>query len=179
MVYNCAMGKTLTPWNTRFLTTASAIAALYAALALLCEPISYGPIQCRISEVLTVLPIITPAAIPGLFAGCLLTNMLGPYGLPDIILGSLCTLLAALGTHAFRHTTCVALLFPVMVNALGISLYLHFLVRMPFTITAASILASEAIVVFGPGMLVLLALKKLSLSAEPAAAGQSSGRRGK
>jgi uncharacterized membrane protein len=158
------MEKTHVPWSPRFLTTASLIAALYAALALLLEPVSYGPIQCRLSEALTVLPLLTPAAVPGLFVGCLLANLLGPYGLPDVILGSLCTLLAALGTHFFRRSTFLALLFPVFINALGVASYLYFLARTPFIFTATTILIGEGIAVYGPGLLILMAIRKSSLA---------------
>jgi len=74
------------------------IAALYAALTILFAPISYGAVQVRISEAFTILPLFTPAAIPGLFIGCLLANILGGAIVWDIIFGSIATLIgAALG----------------------------------------------------------------------------------
>ena len=60
-----------------FMTQAAMIAAIYVVLCLVFEPISYGAIQTRVAEALTVLPFFTPAAIPGLFIGCLIANMLG------------------------------------------------------------------------------------------------------
>ena len=75
------------------------IAALYAALTIALAPISYGPIQLRVSEALTILPYLTPAAIPGLFIGCLVANILGGLGIYDVVGGSLCTLLAAFLTY--------------------------------------------------------------------------------
>ena len=63
--------------GTQFLTEAAVIGAIYVVLTLLCAPLSYGEIQIRFSEALTILPFFTPAAIPGLFIGCLIANMLG------------------------------------------------------------------------------------------------------
>ena len=146
--------------RTRYIALASIIAALYATLTLCFEPFCYGPFQCRISEVLTVLPLLTPAAIPGLTAGCLIANLLGPFGAPDILFGTLCTLTAALGTWRFRKHVLIALLCPVLVNALGVSLYLHLISHVPYWATVISILAGEAFVVYCPGYMLYLLLKK-------------------
>lgn len=83
-----------------FLVQAAMIAALYVALTLAFAPFSFSNIQVRISEALTILPVFTPAAVPGLFVGCLLGNILGGAALPDIIFGSLATLAGAAGTYA-------------------------------------------------------------------------------
>ena len=82
-----------------FLAQASMIAAIYVVLTVIFAPLSFGEIQVRFSEALTILPLFTPAAIPGLFVGCLLGNILGGAALPDILLGSLATLLGAVGTY--------------------------------------------------------------------------------
>ena len=71
--------------NITFLTQAAVIAAVYVALTMLFAPISFGQIQIRLAEALTILPLFTPAAIPGLFVGCLLGNIMGGGILPDII----------------------------------------------------------------------------------------------
>lgn len=95
------------------------IAALYAVMAYFSSVfgIAYGPIQCRFSEALCVLPFLTPAAVPGLFLGCLVANLLSPYGALDILFGSLATLLAALWTRRVGHKW-LAPLPPVLCNAL-------------------------------------------------------------
>ena len=80
--------------TTRSLCVSAVIAALYAALTLLLAPISYGPIQLRLSEALTLLPILLPEAVPALAIGCLLANILGGATIFDIIFGTLATLLA-------------------------------------------------------------------------------------
>ena len=81
------------------LTLAAMIAACYVVVTVALAPISFGEVQFRISEALTILPLFTPAAIPGLFIGCLIGNALGGAVLPDIIFGSLATLLGAIGTY--------------------------------------------------------------------------------
>ncbi len=85
--------------SIRKLVTASVIGALYAALTLV-NPLAYGPIQFRFSEVLCILPFFFPASAFGLTVGCVVANLIGPYGPMDIIFGSLATLLAGLCTAA-------------------------------------------------------------------------------
>ena len=82
----------------------AAIAAIYVVLTMVFLPISFGPIQFRISELLCVLPYFTPAAIPGLFIGCLLANFLGGAAALDVIFGSIATLIGAVGSYLLRKT---------------------------------------------------------------------------
>lgn len=84
--------------TTRALARAGIIAALYAALTYVFAPVAYGPLQIRPAEALCILPIFFIEAIPGLFVGCALANLLSGYGLYDIGLGSLTTLVAAILT---------------------------------------------------------------------------------
>ena len=88
--------------KTLFLVQAALIAAIYVVLTVVFAPFSFGEVQVRIAEALTILPVFLPAAVPGLFVGCFLGNMLGGAVLPDIIFGSLATLIGALGTRALR-----------------------------------------------------------------------------
>ena len=117
--------------NSRFTThqlaTAGVIAALYAVLAYFASifGIAYGPIQCRFSEALCVLPFLFPAATPGLFVGCLVANLLSPYGALDIIFGSLATLLAAVWTQHTHHKW-LAPLPPVLCNAVIVGAVISF-----------------------------------------------------
>ena len=106
-------------FSTREVAAAGIIAALYAVFSYFSSifGVAYGPIQCRFSEALCVLPFLTPAAVPGLFLGCLAANLLSPYGALDIIFGSLATLLAALWTSRC-HRKWMAPLPPVICNAL-------------------------------------------------------------
>ena len=86
----------MSKWSTRQIATAAIIAALYTVMSLLSSifGLTYGPIQCRFSEALTVLPFFLPEAVPGLFVGCLVTNLMSTVGPLDIIFGSMATLLA-------------------------------------------------------------------------------------
>ena len=86
-----------------FMTQAAMIAALYVVLTIVFQAISFGEIQVRIAEALTILPAFTPAAIPGLFIGCIIGNILGGSILPDIIFGSLATLIGAYFTYLLRR----------------------------------------------------------------------------
>ncbi len=105
--------------SVRDMARAAVIAAAYAALSLLSSffGLAYGPVQLRLSEALTLLPKKYPSAIWGVFLGCLLTNILSPYGLLDMILGSAATLLAALLTARCR-TNVGAAVPPIVCNAL-------------------------------------------------------------
>ena len=105
-------------FTPRQIATAGIIAAIYAVLSLFSSVfgIAYGPIQCRFSEALTVLPFFLPEAIPGLFVGCLVTNLMSTVGPLDLIFGSLATLLAALWTRRMPKKW-LAPLPPVICNA--------------------------------------------------------------
>ena len=104
--------------KTSSLALSGMIAALYAALSLLASAagLAYGPVQFRFSEALTVLPFLFPESVPGLFIGCLVANLLSPYGLVDIVVGSLATLLAAVLTSKVKHMW-LSPLPPVLCNA--------------------------------------------------------------
>ena len=106
------------------LAFAAVVGALYAILTMVLAPISYGPLQFRISEALCVLSYFTPAAAWGLFIGCAIANTLSAAGLPDVIFGSLATLIACLGMSAVgKHmkdslkSRLLACFLPVLVNA--------------------------------------------------------------
>lgn len=106
------------------LAFAAVVGALYAILTMVLAPISYGPLQFRISEALCVLSYFTPAAAWGLFIGCAIANTLSAAGLPDVIFGSFATLIACLGMSAVgKHmkdglkSRLLACFLPVIVNA--------------------------------------------------------------
>jgi len=84
--------------NVRKLAFAGVVAALYAGLTFAVIPLAYTPVQLRIAEVLCILPFFFPTAVPGLFIGCIIANLLSPYGLLDVIAGSLASLIAAICT---------------------------------------------------------------------------------
>lgn len=112
--------------NVLSLVCSAAIAAIYVVLTMLVAPIAFGPIQFRISEALTILPFFTPVAIPGLFVGCLLSNILGGAVIWDVIFGSLATLIGAVGTYLLRKHRKLACLPPILSNTLIIPWVLRY-----------------------------------------------------
>ena len=115
--------------KTVFLTKAATIAALYVILTLLANAMGLAnySIQVRFSEALTILPLFTPAAIPGLFIGCLLSNILTGCIVWDIVLGPLATLLGALGTYLLRKKSkWLATIPPILFNTLIIPFVLSY-----------------------------------------------------
>ena len=114
-----------------FITQASMIAALYVVLTLLANALGLAnyAIQIRFSEALTILPFFTPAAIPGLTIGCLLSNLLTGCMPLDILFGSLATLLGAIGTYALRRFLWAAPIPPILANTLIVPFILAYVYR--------------------------------------------------
>ena len=112
--------------NVLFLTQAAMITAIYVVLTFIANAFGLAnyAVQVRFSEALTILPYFTPAAIPGLFVGCLLSNILTGCALPDIIFGSIATLLGALGTYALRRWKWLAPVCPIISNTIIVPLVL-------------------------------------------------------
>lgn len=148
-------------FTTRRLTIAALTAALYAALTLALAPISFVLLQMRVSEALTLLPILFPEAIPGLFIGCLISNLLSPLGLPDIIFGSLATLAAALLTWKLRRVGWAACIPPIAVNAVVIGLLLHYQANAPLLPSMLLLAAEQAVPILILGNLIIFALRKV------------------
>ena len=110
-----------------FLTRAAMIAAVYVVLSVVFAPFGTKAVQVRIAEALTILPVFSSAAVPGLFVGCLIGNMLAGSILPDVIFGSLATLIGALGTRALRRTHPVLGTFPpILSNMIIVPLVLRY-----------------------------------------------------
>lgn len=119
------------------------IAAIYSALTILLAPISYGPVQFRVSEALTLLPFYMPESIPGLFIGCVFSNFWGGYGLPDMVFGGLATLIAAILTRKSQNIY-LAALWPVVSNMIIIGVMLHVLIGVPLIATCIYVGLGEA-----------------------------------
>ena len=118
-----------------FIAQAAMIAAIYVVLTLIGPSFSYGEVQVRISEALTILPAFTPAAIPGVFLGCLISNILGGCILPDIIFGSLATLVGAVFTWMLRNKSkYLAPLPPIIANVLVVPFVLKYGYMVPLPI---------------------------------------------
>ena len=147
--------------TTRSLCVSAVIAALYAAMTLLLAPISYGPIQLRLSEAMTLLPILLPQAVPGLFVGCLIANLYTGM-LTDIIFGSLATLLAAIGTYLLRKKLLLAAACPVAANAVIVGLVLSMSFNLPVALTMLEVGIGELGAVL-LGMLILSGIKRAKI----------------
>lgn len=178
--------------RTRYIAQAGVIAAVYGALTWLTLAfggiLAWGPVQFRVSEAATVLAVLTPAAIPGLTIGSIVANLLNPsavwpLSMLDVVFGSLGTLLGAVWTWRFRKTTWLALLGPVVTNALIVPAYLPVLLKgfgltevpllglslsgqwLPlYLVFAASVALGEAAVVYLLGWPLLVALRRLGLA---------------
>lgn len=163
--------------NTRYIVTGAIIAAMYVALTMLSNffGLAYGPIQFRVSEVLSILPVFTPAAIPGLAVGCLISNLLS-FNAVDLIFGTLATIIAALLSRSFRNIKLwniplLSFLPPIFVNAaiVGAEISIFFLEGNSFLagfwVSALQVGVGQAAVCFLLGIPFYLAVKnKLKLS---------------
>ena len=147
--------------KTMFIVRSAVIAALYAALTLALYPISFGAVQFRVSEALTLLPIVMPEAIPGLFVGCLVSNLIGSATPWDIIFGSLATLIAAILTYATRRNKILAAFWPVICNTVIVGLVLALTLNLPVFLTMGEVGLGELVVVYTVGMAMLAALKRV------------------
>ena len=149
----------------KFITQSAMIAALYVVLTYVFAPFSFGPVQVRLAEALTVLPVFTPAAIPGLFIGCILGNIVGGAIVWDIVFGSVATLIGAVLTYLLRKKIIyLAVLPPILSNTLIIPFILYYAYgftesSVPFmmlTVGAGEVLSCGVL-----GVLLYFALRKV------------------
>ena len=146
-----------------FLVQAAMIAAIYVVLTVLFAPFSFGEIQVRIAEALTILPVFTPAAIPGLFVGCIIGNIFGGSILPDIIFGGFATLIGAVFTYLLRkQTKFLAVLPPIISNSVIVPFVLVYaygvqdaLPFLAFTVGMGEVISAGVL-----GMILLKSLEK-------------------
>ena len=147
-----------------FICQAAVIAALYVVLTYVFSAFASGVIQVRVSEALTILPAFTPAAIPGLVIGCLLSNTLTGCVLLDIIFGSVATLIGALGSYALRRHTWLVPIPPIVSNMIIVPFVRRYAYgatdAFPFMI--ATVGAGEIISCYLLGMILYGALKKVN-----------------
>ena len=159
-----------------FLAQSGVIAALYAAVTVLLQPFAFGPVQCRLSEALTILPVYTAAAVPGLTLGCFLSNLIGllmgvnAAGAWDLLLGTLATGSAALCSYWLRNVRIkglpfVATLPPVLLNAgvIGAELYVLY-GGMSLWVYMLVVGAGQVIACIGGGLLLSAAMEKSGLA---------------
>ena len=146
-----------------FLTQAAMIASIYMVLTVMFQAISFGNIQVRIAEALTILPVFTPAAIPGLFIGCIIGNIFGGSILPDIIFGSLATLIGSCFTYLLRkQNKYLAPLPPIVSNTIIVPLVLRYAYgfNLPFAFMMLTVGVGELISCGVLGMILYSSLAK-------------------
>ena len=193
--------------KTTYVAQAGMIAAVYAAATLITllalQGLAWGPVQFRISEAVCVLAVLTPAAVPGLTVGCIIANLMalaingtGALGMLDVVFGSLATFLGALWCWKMRERPKLALLGPVIANALIVPAYLPLLLQglgyytIPFTSIALDGLylpmylfgvvatgLGEALVIYVLGLPLLSALKRFDVVKKAVARGKAGAER--
>ena len=147
-----------------FITQAAVIAALYVVLVVIFNYISFGPIQFRVAEALTILPYFTPAAIPGLFIGCILANVIGGAVIWDIIFGSIATLIGAVFTYLLRNKSkFIEPLPPVLANTIIVPWVLKYAYGAEEMVwfMAVTVGIGEILACYVLGMILLFALNKV------------------
>ncbi len=145
------------------LVEAAMIAAFYVVLTFIANGLGLASsvIQVRFSEALTILPYFTPAAVPGLFIGCILSNVLTGCALPDIIFGSLATLIGAIFTRKLRKFKWLAPMPPIVANAVIVPFVLYFAYGIrPLWFSFITVTIGEVISCGVLGMLLLFSLQK-------------------
>lgn len=150
----------------RELSRAAIISAIYAILTISLAPISSGLIQCRVAEALSVLPYFTFSAVPGLFIGCFLANLLTGAPIYDVVFGSLATLLASYITYVLRRRVpgFLAPLPSVVINALVIGALLTYVydAGVCYWIAAGYVAIGQAIACFVIGLPLMSLLTRFS-----------------
>ncbi len=158
-----------------YLAQSGVIAAAYVALTTLLQPLGFGPVQCRLAEALTILPVYCPAAIPGLTIGCFLSNFVGlstganPAGGWDLLLGTAATGVAALLTYRWRRVRVATLpvaatLPPVVLNALVVGTELYVVYGgFPLGVHILLVGAGQLIACTAGGLLLAAALERLGV----------------
>lgn len=140
--------------NTKKLTTLGLVAALYAVITLALSGISYGSIQFRMAEVMVLLPLLGKEYILALTIGCFLANVVGPYGVPDIIFGTLATFISTYLVYLTGKTMkdkkghlLIASLWPTIVNAIIIGIMLNKFLGFPLILSMLQVGFGQFVVI--------------------------------
>ena len=149
-------------FSARSAATAAVIAALYVVLTYVFAWCASGAVQVRVAEVLTILPVFTAAAVPGLAIGCLLANLLTGCALWDIVFGTVATLLGAIGTRLLRRYGFLATIPPMLANVLIVPWVIKLVYgdAWPIWLLMLTVGAGELISCGGLGGLLMVTLKK-------------------
>lgn len=149
--------------SIKFMTQAAMIAAIYVVLVFVFAPISFGPVQIRVAEALTILPLFTPAAVPGVFIGCLIGNLLSPGMIViDIVFGSLATLLAAIISYKLRDNKYLVPIPPIAINMIVVPYIIKYGygVPMPIFLSALAVGVGQVISCYGLGFILIKVLER-------------------
>ena len=143
------------------ITRSAVISALYFCITMLTAPISFGPIQIRIGESLTLLPVLFPEASIGLAIGCALANMSSPFGIWDVVIGSTVTLIAGILSSKCKNVYIVGLP-PVLLNAIILPfVWLCMGVEDLYFLNVLYMIASQSIVIYIVGIPLVKAIQKV------------------
>ena len=147
--------------KVNYVVKAGVIAAIYVVLVMIFSLISFGPIQFRVAEAMTILPFFTGAAVPGLFVGCLVANFLGGWIIWDTIFGSLATLAAAYLSYKLRKKEWLVPIPPILINTVVVGFVLKYAYGIPdgLLVLMGGVFLGEVVSVLGFGMILLNALK--------------------
>lgn len=150
--------------KVRAICLGAIIAALYTALTLVFQPISFQQVQMRISEAFTLLPVLFPEAVPGLAIGCLLSNLLAGANPYDVVFGTLATLMAAILTRRLRRNHWLAALPPVICNGVIIGLVLTYAYGIDaLWLNMLTVSVGQAVVCYALGVPLVKALSHTGL----------------
>ncbi|WP_419743048.1 QueT transporter family protein [Paraclostridium dentum] len=140
--------------NIKKLVTTALVAAIYATLTLVLGAISYGPIQFRVAEIMVLLPFIKKDYIWGLTIGCFLANIIGPYGVPDIIFGTTATFLSVYAVYLTsqmmdgkKYALLVSSIWPTVINAIIIGIMLNIFFGLPLILSMAQVGFGQFVVI--------------------------------
>ena len=145
-----------------YITEASAVAALYVAITIVIGPLGNAAIQCRISEAMCILPIFTPAAIPGLTIGCLISNIATGCLWQDVLFGTLATLIGAAGARLLRRIWWLTPIPTVLANTIIVPFVLSYAYGVPDGIPFLMLTVGigEVISAYVLGIVLYFALRK-------------------
>jgi len=151
--------------KVKHLVLSAFIGSIYAALTIILAPISYGQIQIRVAEALTILPFFSSFSIAGLFIGCIIANVAGGNGIIDIVFGSLATLLSAIltyyiGRSNLKYKRFIAPLPPVVINAVVVGFVLKYTLNLPLLISIFWVGLGEALSCYILGLLLMSIIEK-------------------
>ena len=132
----------------QLLTINAVIAAVYFVLTVLLEPFSYGQIQFRISEILMVLVLINFKVAPGIVLGCFVANLFSPFGIWDVVFGTLATVICLILMFVLRKNIFIALLAPTVVGSAIVAVMLNLILGLPFFETFIYVAIGEGAVLY-------------------------------